>query len=100
MKKKSFLVIASLIALVITSCTAKPKSVAETIMGVWTGIDTVQVVSMDSLGNISVERVALPVAVEFEYTEVPERMEVKSFSKDPKTGEEHSRRALLKKEKQ
>lgn len=99
MKKKSFFVIASLFALVITSCTAKQKSVAETVMGVWTGIDTVQVVSVDSLGNISVETVAVPVAVEFEYTETPERMGVKSFSKDPKTGTEHSRKATLKKEK-
>lgn len=99
MKKKSFLVIATLIVFAIASCGTKQKTVAESVMGVWTGIDTVQVVSVDSLGNISVQTMAVPVAVEFEYTEVPESMGVKSFSKDPKTGTEHSRKAHLKREK-
>jgi len=63
MKTKSFLLIALFAAFSLASCGR--KSVAEKLVGVWTGIDTIQIASMDSLGNISVETIAVPVAVEY-----------------------------------
>ena len=48
-----------------TSCGNRSKSITEKLVGVWTGIDTIQIASMDSLGNISIETIAVPVAVEY-----------------------------------
>ncbi|MBO7269037.1 MAG: hypothetical protein J6U83_04695 [Bacteroidales bacterium] len=65
MKTKSFLLIALLAAFSIASCGTRSRTVAEKLVGVWTGIDTIQIASMDSLGNITVETIAVPVAVEY-----------------------------------
>ncbi len=65
MKTKSFLLIALLAAFSMASCGTRDKSVAEKLVGVWTGMDTIQIASMDSLGNISVETIAVPVAIEY-----------------------------------
>ncbi len=65
MKTKSFLLIALFAAFSIASCGTKSKSITEKLVGVWTGIDTIQIASMDSLGNISIETIAVPVAVEY-----------------------------------
>ena len=65
MKTKSFLLIALLAAFSIASCGNRSKTVVEKLVGVWTGIDTIQIASMDSLGNITVETIAVPVAVEY-----------------------------------
>ena len=37
----------------------------EKLVGVWTGIDTIQIATYDSIGNISIETIAVPVAVEY-----------------------------------
>lgn len=65
MKTKSFLLIALIAAFSIASCGTRSKSITEKLVGVWTGIDTIQIASMDSLGNISIETIAVPVAVEY-----------------------------------
>ena len=65
MKTKSFLLIALFAAFSIASCGTRSKSITEKLVGVWTGIDTIQIASMDSLGNISIETIAVPVAVEY-----------------------------------
>ena len=65
MKTKSFLLIALLAAFSIASCGTRSRTVAEKLVGVWTGIDTIQIASMDSLGNITVETIAVPVAIEY-----------------------------------
>ena len=65
MKTKSFLLIAFLAAFSVASCGTRDKSVTEKLVGVWTGIDTIQIASLDSLGNLSVETIAVPVAVEY-----------------------------------
>ena len=65
MKTKSFLLIALFAAFSMASCGTKSKSITEKLVGVWTGIDTIQIASMDSLGNISIETIAVPVAVEY-----------------------------------
>lgn len=57
--------IALLAAFSIASCGTRGKSVTEKLVGVWTGIDTIQIASIDSLGNISIETIAVPVAVEY-----------------------------------
>lgn len=64
MKTKSFLLIALLVAFSVASCGTRDKSVTEKLVGVWTGIDTIQIASIDSMGNLSVETIAVPVAVE------------------------------------
>lgn len=65
MKTKSFLLIALIAAFSIASCGTRSKSITEKLVGVWTGIDTIQIASIDSLGNISIETIAVPVAVEY-----------------------------------
>ena len=65
MKTKSFLAIAILAAFSIVSCGTKDKSVTEKLVGVWTGIDTIQIASIDSLGNIAIETIAVPIAIEY-----------------------------------
>ena len=65
MKTKSFLGIVLMAALAALSCGSHGKSVAEKLVGVWTGIDTIQIATMDTLGNIQVETIAVPVAVEY-----------------------------------
>lgn len=65
MKTKSFLVIALLAAFSLASCGSRDKSVMEKLVGVWTGIDTIQIASIDTLGNITVETIAVPVAIEY-----------------------------------
>ncbi|MBO7268164.1 MAG: hypothetical protein J6U83_00215 [Bacteroidales bacterium] len=65
MKTKSFLLIALLGAFSIVSCGTRSKTVMEKLVGVWTGIDTIQIATYDSIGNISIETIAVPVAVEY-----------------------------------
>lgn len=64
MKTKSFLAIALLAAFSIASCGTRDKSVTEKLVGIWTGTDTIQIATIDTLGNISVETIAVPVAIE------------------------------------
>lgn len=65
MKTKSFLLIALLGAFSIVSCGTRSKTVAEKLVGVWTGIDTIQIATMDSIGNMTIETIAVPVAIEY-----------------------------------
>ncbi len=65
MKTKSFLLIALFAAFLVASCGTRDKSVTEKLVGVWTGMDTIRIATMDSLGNISVETIAVPVAIEY-----------------------------------
>ena len=65
MKTKSFLAIALVAAFSIVSCGSKDKSITEKLVGIWTGIDTIQIASMDSLGNIAIETIAVPIAIEY-----------------------------------
>ena len=65
MKTKSFVAIAILAAFSIVSCGTRDKSVTEKLVGVWTGIDTIQIASIDSLGNIAIETIAVPIAIEY-----------------------------------
>ena len=65
MKTKSFLLIALFAAFSIASCGTRDKSVAEKLVGVWTGVDTIQIATFDTLGNLNVETIAVPVAIEY-----------------------------------
>jgi hypothetical protein len=65
MKIKSFLSIAVIIILAIVSCGQSKKTVAEQLVGVWTGIDTIQIASIDSNGAFSIETIAVPIAIEY-----------------------------------
>ena len=65
MKTKSFLLIALAAAFSMASCGTREKSVTEKLVGVWTGIDTIQIATLDSAGNLSVETIAVPVAIEY-----------------------------------
>ena len=65
MKTKSFLLIALVAAFSFVSCGTRDKSVVEKLVGVWTGVDTIQIATMDTLGNITVETIAVPVAIEY-----------------------------------
>lgn len=65
MKTKSFLLIALFAAFAVASCGTRSKSVAEKLVGVWTGVDTIQIATFDTLGNLNVETIAVPVAIEY-----------------------------------
>lgn len=65
MKYKTFLAAALIVILAATSCGTKRHSVAEQLVGVWAGVDTIQIVSYDTLGNINIETIAVPVAIEY-----------------------------------
>ena len=115
MKTKSFLLIALLGAFSIVSCGTRSKTVMEKLVGVWTGIDTIQIATYDSIGNISIETIAVIVGKpyisysgimeindakqnlngELVYNETPETLTMEFFSKNPATGQEHSGKALL-----
>ena len=65
MKTKSFLAIACIAAFSIVSCGTRNKSITEKLVGVWTGIDTIQIATIDSVGNIAIETIAVPIAIEY-----------------------------------
>ena len=65
MKTKTFLAIALLAAFSIVSCGNRNKSITEKLVGVWTGIDTIQIATIDSVGNIAIETIAVPIAIEY-----------------------------------
>ena len=65
MKTKSFLAIAILAAFSFISCGNRNKSITEKLVGVWTGIDTIQIATIDSVGNIAIETIAVPIAIEY-----------------------------------
>ena len=65
MKTKTFLAIALLAAFSIVSCGNRNKSITEKLVGVWTGIDTIQLATIDSVGNIAIETIAVPIAIEY-----------------------------------
>ena len=65
MKTKSFLAIACIAAISIVSCGTRNKSITEKLVGVWTGIDTIQIATIDSVGNIAIETIAVPIAIEY-----------------------------------
>ena len=65
MKYKSFLAAAVAIVLAVASCETKKQSVNEQLIGLWAGIDTIQITTYDTLGNINIETIAVPVAIEY-----------------------------------
>ena len=65
MKTKTFLAIAILAAFSFISCGNRNKSITEKLVGVWTGIDTIQIATIDSVGNIAIETIAVPIAIEY-----------------------------------
>lgn len=65
MKTKTFLAIAFLATFSIVSCGNRDKSITEKLVGVWTGIDTIQIATIDSIGNIAIETIAVPIAIEY-----------------------------------
>ena len=65
MKYKSFLAAAVAIVLAVAACETKKQSVNEQLIGLWAGIDTIQITTYDTLGNINIETIAVPVAIEY-----------------------------------
>lgn len=64
MKNKSFIALAVLMIIAVASCSQK-KSVAEQLVGVWSGIDSIQIATVDSTGSVNFETIAVPVAIEY-----------------------------------
>lgn len=65
MKYKSFLAAAVIMCIAVASCGTKKNSVAEQLVGVWAGIDTIQIATIDTSGAINIETIAVPVAIEY-----------------------------------
>lgn len=62
MKIRQLIVVAVVIAAVV-SCTAK-KTLSEQLIGKWSGIDTIQLTMIDSLGNTVVQEFTAPIEIE------------------------------------
>lgn len=65
MKYRTFLAAALIVIIAVASCETKKQSVNEQLIGLWAGIDTIQIVTYDTLGNLNIETIAVPVAVEY-----------------------------------
>ncbi len=65
MKYKSLLAAVVTVIIAVTSCGTKQKNINEQLVGLWSGVDTIQIAAMDTLGNISVETIMVPVVVEY-----------------------------------
>ncbi|MEG0518588.1 MAG: hypothetical protein RR555_06945 [Bacteroidales bacterium] len=64
MKNKSFIALAVLMIIAVASCSHK-QSVSEQLVGVWSGIDSIQIATIDSTGSVNFETIAVPVAIEY-----------------------------------
>ena len=65
MKYRTFLAAALIVIIAVASCETKKQSVNEQLIGLWAGIDTIQIVTYDTLGNLNIETIAVPVAIEY-----------------------------------
>lgn len=65
MKSKSFMALAILLIVALASCGNKQKTVAEQLVGVWAGVDSIQIATIDSTGSVNIETIAVPVAIEY-----------------------------------
>lgn len=65
MKNKTFFAVAILLVVALASCGSNKKSVAEQLVGVWTGVDSIQIATVDSTGAVNLETIAVPVAIEY-----------------------------------
>lgn len=65
MKYRTFLAAAAIVVLAAASCGTNKQGVNEQLIGVWAGMDTIQITTYDTLGNINIETIAVPVAIEY-----------------------------------
>ncbi len=64
MKYRIFFAAAIIMAIAAVSCGTK-KDTHQQLIGLWTGIDTIQITTVDTSGSITVETIAVPVAIEY-----------------------------------
>lgn len=65
MRYKSFLAAAVIVIIAVASCGTKKNNVAQQLIGVWAGIDSIQIATIDTTGSVSIETIAVPVAIEY-----------------------------------
>ena len=65
MRNKSFIAIALILIVAIASCGEKKKTLEESLVGIWAGIDTIQIASIDTTGAVTIETIAVPIAIEY-----------------------------------
>lgn len=65
MKNKFFFALALMAIVAFAACSSHKKSVTEQLVGVWTGVDTIQIATIDSTGSINIETIAVPIAIEY-----------------------------------
>ncbi len=64
MKYRTFFAAAIIMVIAVASCGTK-KDTHQQLIGLWAGIDTIQITSIDTSGSITVETIAVPVAIEY-----------------------------------
>lgn len=64
MKYRNFLAVA-IILFVAASCVTHKKDLNQQLIGLWAGVDTIQITSVDTSGAIAVETIAVPVVIEY-----------------------------------
>ncbi len=65
MKYKSFLAAVIIGIIAVASCGTRKTDTHQQLIGLWTGIDTIQITSVDTSGAITVETITVPVAIEY-----------------------------------
>ena len=65
MKYRTFLAAAIIMIIAAVSCGTDKTDTHKQLIGLWSGIDTIQITTIDTSGAINVETIAVPVAIEY-----------------------------------
>lgn len=64
MKYRNFLAVA-IILFVAASCGTHKRDLNQQLIGLWAGVDTIQITAIDTSGAIAVETISVPVVIEY-----------------------------------
>lgn len=64
MKYRNFLAVA-IILFVAASCGTHKRDLNQQLIGLWAGVDTIQITAIDTSGVIAVETISVPVVIEY-----------------------------------
>ena len=64
MKYRNFLAVA-IILFVTASCGTHKRDLSQQLIGLWAGVDTIQITAIDTSGAIAVQTIAVPVVIEY-----------------------------------
>lgn len=65
MKNKIIWAVAIMVIIATASCKTKKADINQQLIGLWAGIDTIQITAIDTAGAINIETIAVPVVIEY-----------------------------------